>query len=88
MAIIKPSLVSEGAEKPGDDKILSIPSGSKTGPRDFAAEARGKVACACFNAALMSPGLAMYATSKEEYLRLVAEAADKAVQYTWKNQQG
>jgi hypothetical protein len=83
MAIVRPS------DKPGDDKVLVQPIAPvRTGQRDFTAEARGKVACACFNAALMSPGLAMYATSKDEYLRIVTEAADKAVQYTWKNQQG
>lgn len=84
-------------EKSGDDKILQAPittasSGGSSltystyGKRDFEAEARGKVACAAYTAALQSPGLAMYATSKEEYLKIVAEAALAAIEFTWTNQ--
>lgn len=88
-------------DKPGDDKILQRPEafttstvgGSATyytppAKRDFEAEARGKVACATYAAALQSPGLAMYATSKDEYLKLVAEAAQAGIDFTWKNQKG
>jgi hypothetical protein len=45
--------------------------------RDFDAEARGKVACASWAAALSSPALAMYALNKEDYLTLVETVADK-----------
>lgn len=55
--------------------------------RDFDAEARGKVACAAYNAALASPGLAMFTyASRAEYLAAVKEAADASVAYTWAKQ--
>lgn len=73
--------------KAGDDKILEAIKKENKG-RDFDAEARGKVACATFCAALTSPGLAMYATSKDEYLKLVKEAAEKAIEFTWEHQRG
>lgn len=50
---------------------------SKFSGRDFDAEARGKVACASWAAALSSPALAMYALNKEDYLTLVETVADK-----------
>lgn len=55
--------------------------------RDFEAEAHGKVACASYGAALMSPGLAVasYATT-DEYLAAVRKAADEMVKYTWEKQ--
>jgi hypothetical protein len=55
--------------------------------RDFDAEAKGKVACAAFVAALQSPGLAQVGFSDVKgFLKLVEEAADAAVAYTWKHQ--
>jgi len=52
--------------------------------RDFQAEARGKVACVAFNAALASPGIAgLPFTNIDEYLALVHKAADASVAYTW-----
>lgn len=55
---------------------------------DWDAVNRGKVACVQFEAALQSPGLAMYATSKEEYLKLVKEAAELGIKFTWEHQRG
>lgn len=55
--------------------------------RDFDAEARGKVACVAFNAALASPGIAgLQFTNIDEYLALVRKAADASVAYTWEKQ--
>lgn len=55
--------------------------------RDFDAEARGKVACASYAAALASPGLAgLSFSTPEEYLTLVKKAADEMVKYTWEHQ--
>lgn len=55
--------------------------------RDFDAEARGKVACVAFNAALSSPGIAgLPFTNFEEYIALVRKAADASVAYTWEKQ--
>ena len=63
----------------------SITSGYKG--RDFEAEARGKVACVAFNAALASPGIAgLSFTNIDEYLALVRKAADASVAYTWEKQ--
>ena len=57
--------------------------------RDFDAEARGKVACVAFNAALSSPGLAgLGFTNYAEYMSYVRKAADESVAYTWEKQQG
>lgn len=55
--------------------------------RDFDAEARGKVACASYAAALASPGIAgLQFTNAKEYLALVRQAADEMVAYTWDHQ--
>lgn len=55
--------------------------------RDYNAEARGKVACAAFNAALTSPGIAgLPFTNLDEYIALVTKAADASVAYTWSHQ--
>lgn len=52
--------------------------------RDFAAEARGKTRCVQFEAALMSPAIAgMKFKNIDEYLTLVAKAADYGVAYTF-----
>jgi hypothetical protein len=79
-------------EKPGDDKILEVIKNEEPKKeyksRDFDAEARGKVACAAHCAALQSPGLAMYATNKDEYIKLVKEAAKVVVEETFKQQRG
>ncbi len=59
----------------------------RSGGRDFDAEARGKVACAAFNAALGSQGLATLPfKTVEEFLIHVRRAADAAVAYTWEKQ--
>lgn len=53
--------------------------------RDFDAEARGKVKCVMFEAALQSPAIAgMRFDTMEEYLKLVEQAAQAGVEYTWK----
>lgn len=63
-----------------------VPETPKKG-RDFDAEARGKVACAAFNAALMSPGIAgLGFTNIDELLAKVKQAADASVAYTWEHQ--
>ena len=53
--------------------------------RDFDAEAKGKVRCVMFEAALQSPALAgLPFKSLEEFLEIVAKAADVGVNYTWR----
>lgn len=53
--------------------------------RDFDAEARGKTRCVQFEAALMSPAIAgMQFNTMEEYLKLVKQAADAGVAYSFK----
>ncbi len=53
--------------------------------RDFDAEARGKVKCVMFEAALQSPALAgLRFDDIEGFLALVEKAADAGVKYTWK----
>ncbi len=53
--------------------------------RDFDAEARGKVKCVMFEAALQSPAIAgLRFDTLEEFLKLVEKAADAGVAYTWK----
>jgi hypothetical protein len=55
--------------------------------RDFDAEARCKVACVAFNAALASPGIAgLPFANFDEYIALVRKAADASVAYTWEKQ--
>ncbi len=78
--------VSQGAEKPGDDKILAAQPKPAFKARDFDAETAGKISCASFAAALASPALAMYALNKEDYLKLVKETADLMVSYTVEQQ--
>lgn len=52
--------------------------------RDFDKEARGKTRCVQFEAALMSPAIAgMQFTTMEEYLKLVRQAADAGVAYSF-----
>lgn len=52
--------------------------------RDFDKEARGKVKCVMFEAALQSPAIAgMQFNTMEEYLSLVEKAANAGVEYTW-----
>jgi len=52
--------------------------------RDFDAEARGKTRCVQFEAALMSPAIAgMQFNTMDEYLKLVKQAADAGVAYTF-----
>lgn len=52
--------------------------------RDFNAEARGKTRCVQFEAALMSPAIAgMKFKNIDEYLTLVAKAADYGLAYTF-----
>lgn len=52
--------------------------------RDFDAEARGKTRCVQFEAALMSPAIAgMQFNTMEEYLKLVKQAADAGVAYSF-----
>lgn len=74
-------------DKPGDDKILQTLKKEKK-ETDWDGIARGKVACAAFGDALKSSGLAMYSTSKEEYLKLVEEMAKRQIEFTWKHQKG
>ena len=52
--------------------------------RDFDKEARGKTRCVQFEAALQSPAIAgMKWKTMEEYLKLVLEAAEAGVKYTF-----
>lgn len=52
--------------------------------RDFDKEARGKTRCVQFEAALMSPAIAgMQFNTMEEYLKLVRQAADAGVAYSF-----
>lgn len=52
--------------------------------RDYADEARGKTRCAQFEAALMSPAIAgMKFSTMDEYLKLVVQAANAGVAYTF-----
>lgn len=79
--------------KPGDDKLLDVlrqPNTHISGKKetDWDGIARGKVACAAYCAALASPGLAMYATNRQEYFDLVSNAAEEVIRNTWKHQKG
>lgn len=52
--------------------------------RDFDKEARGKTRCVQFEAALMSPAIAgMRFETMEDYLKLVKQAADAGVAYSF-----
>lgn len=52
--------------------------------RDFDKEAKGKTRCVQFEAALMSPAIAgMQFNTMEEYLKLVRQAADAGVAYSF-----
>lgn len=54
--------------------------------RDFDKEARGKTRCVQFEAALMSPAIAgMQFNTMEEYLKLVKQAADAGVAYSFQD---
>jgi len=90
MAITKLTNVAETAPAPVA-RVLQTPQAEENKKpyqgRDFEAEARGKVACVAFNAALASPGIAgLSFTTIEEYLALVRKAADASVAYTWEKQ--
>lgn len=55
--------------------------------RDYEAEARGKVACASYAAALSSNGVAgLSFTNLDEYLANVKKVADAMIAYTWEHQ--
>lgn len=72
--------------KPTETKIETSVAGKTNGykPRDFDAEARGKTRCVQHEAALMSPAIAgMKWSTMEEYLKLVRQAADAGVAYTF-----
>ncbi len=63
-------------------KVATVPAYKQ---RDFDAEARGKVKCVMFEAALQSPAIAgLRFDTIEEFLKLVEKAADAGVAYTWK----
>ena len=69
------------------ENSLNKNGGTYSKVRDYDAEARGKVACVAFNAALASPGIAgLQFTNIDEYLALVRKAADASVAYTWQKQ--
>lgn len=74
-------------ETPKDEPVAERKvSYAKPAGRDFDAEARGKVACASWAAALSSPALAMYALNKEDYLTLVETVADKMTKKVFEKQ--
>jgi len=53
--------------------------------RDYDAEAKGKVKCVMFEAALQSPAIAgLRFDDIEGFLKLVEKAADAGVAYTWR----
>lgn len=69
----------------GGQAKQSSPAEKAYKPRDYDAEARGKVKCVMFEAALQSPAIAgLKFKNIEEYLVLVEQAADAGVKYTWK----
>lgn len=91
MAISKSNGVTETAPAPVSRKLdtgtSDVENKKPYQGRDFEAEARGKVACVAFNAALASPGIAgLSFTNIDEYLALVRKAADASVAYTWEKQ--
>ena len=54
--------------------------------REFDKQARGKTRCVQFEAALMSPAIAgMRFDTMEQYLKLVTEAAEAGVKYTFQD---
>lgn len=82
-----PAPVSTGLGKRVIDTGTDVEVKKPYQGRDFEAEARGKVACVAFNAALASPGIAgLSFTNIDEYLALVRKAADASVAYTWEKQ--
>lgn len=71
--------------KPAEPKAETAKSNGYK-PRDFDAEARGKTRCVQHEAALMSPAIAgMKFNNMEEYLKLVKQAADAGVAYTFED---
>lgn len=55
--------------------------------RDFDAEARGKVACVAYEAALLSPGLASLPIADvDTYLNRVEDVAKRMIQFVWTHQ--
>lgn len=83
-----PKVTTDSAKLLGGIPDAAKPAAAKEYKgRDFDAEAKGKVACAAYVAALQSPGLAQIGfTDVKGFLKLVEEAADAAVAYTWKHQ--
>ena len=67
-------------------KTVNKPAETKAAykQRDFDAEARGKTRCVQFQSALESPAIAgMQFNTMEEYLKLVKQAADAGVAYSF-----
>ena len=60
----------------------------KSGFRDFAAEARGKVASAAYTACIQSPGIASFAKDEKHFRELVVEYAELIQERVWKAQNG
>lgn len=76
-----------GLDTLGKQLLQTVTDHEESKGRDYKAEARGKVACAAFNAALSSPGLAgLGFTNYDEYMAFVKKAADASVAYTWAHQ--
>lgn len=78
-----PTVIPED-RKPVNVVNKTAPVAGSIKQRDFASEARGKTRCVQFEAALMSPGLAgMQYASIEEFLKLVKQAAEAGVAFTF-----
>lgn len=70
-----------------EKKVLDDTHPGRSNGRDYDAEARGKVACASFAAALASPGIAgLGYTNYDQLMAEVRKAAEEMVKFTWQKQ--
>ncbi len=88
MAMIKQAAAPESGAEAALERLSKPVAKAETGPaykvRDYDAEARGKVRCVMFEAALQSPAIAgLRFDDIEGFLKLVEQAADAGVKYTW-----
>lgn len=75
------------SNKPAIEKLKPTPQPKSSG-RDYDAEARGKVACAAYTAAIASPAIASFSKDEEDFKKKVHEYAQLAIEATWKAQRG
>lgn len=90
--VAEPETKVESGTQAAIDRLKTAPKSETTKAiekpaykqRDFDKEARGKTRCVQFEAALMSPAIAgMQFNTMEEYLKLVRQAADAGVAYSF-----